>query len=88
MREPYATLLGQYHQHWLLWRFLEDDEPDWSALASTDLSALSTGELLMLHAAQAFRGDNTFRLADLGKLDYANRERIAKAIYLSMDVVR
>lgn len=89
MREPYETLLGQYRDHWLLWKYLEGDEPNWAAMADDpDLLMLSTGEWLMLHAAHAWRGDDTFRLKDLGKLDDDNRERIAKAIYLSMDRVR
>lgn len=85
MREPYNILLGQYRDHPFLWKHLEGEEPDWAAMATDpDLLCLSTGEWLMVHAAHAFRGDDTFRLCDLGKLDYPNRERIAKAIYHTM----
>lgn len=88
MKEPYETLLGQYREHWLLWKYLQDDEPDWPGLAAEELvGALSTGEFLMLHAAYAFRGDDTFKLCDLGKLDYENRARVAHAIQLTLEGV-
>lgn len=87
MREPYQTLLGQYWNHWFLWAFLAGDVPDFAGIAASDGAlSLSDGELLMLHVAMAFyNGDRTARIADLGRLDDANRRRVAEAIYMAMD---
>lgn len=90
MREPYETLLGQYADHWLLWKHLQGYEPDFAAIANDELLGnLSSGELLMLHVALAFwNGDRTARIADLYALDHENRERIVEAIRLTMEAVR
>lgn len=91
MREPYETLLGQYRGHWLLWKYLEGTDPDFAGIAADEnLMSLSTGELLMLHAALAFyNGDNTARLgALLNGLDDENLERISRAMYLHLEMVR
>lgn len=89
MREPWETLLGQYRDHWLLWRFFQADDPDWPGLLTADWSPLSRGEQIMLSAAAAFyNGDPTCRLADLGILDENNRARIVFAIAWSMNEVR
>ena len=90
MREPYETLLGQYRDHPLLGPYLEGYDPDFAALAASDVPLMiSSGELLMLHVALAFHnGDRTARIADIGKLDYENRERVADAIYMHMQAVR
>lgn len=82
MREPYNTLLGQYWNHWLLWKFLEDDVPDFAGIAACDLlGALSGGEIVMLHIAWAiYNGDRTARIADIAKLDTENRQRVLWAL--------
>ena len=90
MREPYETLLGQYRDHWLLARYLEGYEPNWSGLAGEDrLTDLSRGELLMVHVAWAFyNGDPTARVADLATLDDENRERVIDAVRIAMQMYR
>lgn len=90
MREPYETLLGQYRDHPLLGSYLQGYDPDFAALAASEVPLMiSSGELLMLHVALAFyNGDRTARIADLAKLDADNRERIVDAIRISMDMFR
>lgn len=90
MREPYETLLGQYRDHWLLARFLDGYEPDWTRLAGEErLTDLSRGELLMVHVAWAiYNGDPTARVADLAILDDENRERVVEAIRYCMQAYR
>lgn len=82
MREPYNTLLGQYWNHWLLWKFFEDDVPDFTGIADCDLlGALSSGEIVMLHIAWAiYNGDRTARVSDIAKLDTENRQRVLWAL--------
>lgn len=84
MREPYETLLGQYRDHWALWRFLEGDTPDFVGMAASDLlGSLSTGELVMCNVALAFwNGDRAARIADLAILDDVNRRRVIEALAL------
>lgn len=90
MREPYETLLGQYRTHWLLWKYLQEYEPDFTGLAGEDrLQDLSRGEQLMVSVAWAFyNGDPTARVADLAILDDENRTRVLDAIRLAMDAYR
>ncbi len=55
MREPYATMLGQYHDHWLFAQYLIGEEPDWSGLAADDrMNSLSVGEKVLLDFAAAW----------------------------------
>lgn len=88
MREPYETLLGDFHDHWLLWRFLEGDVPDFAGImVSGPLGQLSTGELILCHIALAiWNGDRTARIADLAGLDESNRRRVLDALYLTCGV--
>ena len=90
MREPYETLLGQYRDHWLLWKYLQDHDPDFSGLAGEErLSDLSRGEQLMVNVAWAFyNGDPTARVADLAILDDENRLRVIDAIRIAMEAFR
>lgn len=90
MREPYETLLGQYRDHCLMGRFLEDYDPDFAAMAASDVPLqISTSELLMWHVALAFwNGDRTARIADLHRLDYDNRVRVADALMIAAGMLR
>lgn len=90
MREPYETLLGQYRDHPLLGRFLDGYDPDFAALAASEVPLMvSKGELLMLHVALAFyNGDRTARVADLAILDDENRQRVVDALYIAMGAYR
>lgn len=90
MREPYETLLGQYRDHWLLWRYLQEYKPDFTGLAGEErLTDLSRGEQLMINVAWAFyNGDPTARVADLAILDDENRQRVIDAIRLAMEAYR
>lgn len=90
MREPYETLLGQYRDHPLLGRFMEDYDPDFVGLAASEVPLMiSAGELLMLHVGLAFyNGDRTAKIADLAKLDEANRERVIDALRIAMQMFR
>lgn len=88
MREPYETLLGGYHDHPYLWRFLEGDTPDFVGLAASDpLGHLSSGELILCNIALAiWNGDRTARIADLGHLDVDTRTRVLDALHLTCGV--
>jgi hypothetical protein len=90
MREPYETLLGQYRDHWLLWRHLQGYEPDFTGLAGEErLADCSRGEQLMVNVAWAFyNGDPTARVADLAILDDENRHRVLDAIRFAMEAYR
>lgn len=90
MREPYETLLGQYRNHELLGRFLDGYEPDFAALAASEVPMMiSAGELLMLHVALAFyNGDRTAKVADLARLDEENLTRITDALHIAMGMFR
>lgn len=82
MREPYDALLGQFHDHWFLGRFLDGDIPDFAALAAADpLGRLSSGELILCQIALAlWNGDRAARIADLVGLDTDNRRRVLAAL--------
>lgn len=86
MRGVFEILLGQYRDHVLLGNYLTADEPDFAALAASDVPMMvSSSELLMLHVALAFHnGDRTARIADIHALDHDNRVRVMDAINLSM----
>ena len=88
MREPYETLLGQFHDHWFLWRFLQGDVPDFAGLAAADpLGRLSSGELILCQIALAiWNGDRTARIADLAVLDTDQRARVLDALHLTCRV--
>ena len=90
MREPYETLLGQYRDHPLLGRFLDGYDPDFGALAASEVPLMvSRGELLMLHVALAFyNGDRTAKVADLAILDEENLVRVTDALLLAMRMFR
>lgn len=90
MREPYETILGQYRDHCLMARFLDGDEPAFAELASSEVwYQISSSELLMWHVALAFHnGDGTARMADIHRLDYENRVRVADAILIAAGMVR
>lgn len=90
MREPFETILGHYSDHWLLWKYLQGYEPDWSGLAGEErLTDLSRGERLMVNVAWAFyNGDLTARVADLAILDHDNLDRVVAAIRLHMEAFR
>lgn len=90
MREPYEVLLGQYHDHILLWSYLQDDTPDFAGMVASEVwYQVSRGELLMLHVALAFyNGDRTATIADLAILDWENRARVAEALRLSIEAAR
>lgn len=84
MREPYNTLLGGYHDHWWLGRFLAGDEPDFAGImAARPFGVLSTGELIMCHVGLAiWNGDRTARIADLAGLDDDHLRRVLDALDL------
>lgn len=83
MREPYETLLGQFHDHWFLGQYLTGTEPNFVGIMDDDLlGAVSTGELILLNIAYAFEGDRTARVADITHLDDTNRRRVVDALYL------
>lgn len=88
MREPYETLLGDFRDHWLLWRFLAGDVPDFAGIMTAGpLGQLSTGELILCHIALAiWNGDRTARIADLAALDEDNRRRVLDALNLTCGV--
>lgn len=89
MREPYETLLGQYHDHWFLWAFLQGDVPDfWPIIQNHAFEALSAGEQTMVMVALAFwNGDESASVADLlRKLDTGSRARVLAALQLTCEV--
>lgn len=83
MREPYRTIVGHHRDHVLLGPYLEEDEPDFTGLAASDVPfRVSSSELLMLRVALAFHnGDKTATLAEiLNRFDYDNLIRVSDAI--------
>lgn len=89
MREPYETLLGQYREHWFLWKYLQEHEPDFVGIAAADtLGALSSGEFTMCQVALAFwNHDRTARFVEvLLLLDAENRYRVSRALQLTCEV--
>lgn len=59
MREPYATLLGQYEDDAILGDYLQGDEPDWYGLAclrdEEPWFALGSGQQALIDFAAALR---------------------------------
>lgn len=88
MREPYETLLGDYHDHWFLGKYLDRDVPDFAAIAAADpLGRLSSGELVLCQVALAiWNGDRAARIADLAVLDPQHRMRVIRALELTCEV--
>lgn len=85
MREPYATLLDPYRDHWLLAPYLTGDVPDFAGIAAADpLGRLSSGELVVCQIALAiWNGDRTARIADLAILDPDTRFRVLMALEMT-----
>lgn len=85
MREPYATLMDPYRDHWLLAPYLQDDVPDFAGIAAaTEICRLSSGELLICQIGLAiWSGDRTAAIADLGDLDTNTRLRVLRALELT-----
>lgn len=82
MREPWETLLGQYHGHWYLGAFLEGDTPLLRAIQDNDRWwSLSSGEQAMVAAAAAILRLNECWLA----VDEDNRARIDLALRHALD---
>ena len=90
MREPYATLLNQYRDHWFLAPYLQGELPDFAGIADNPRHvSLSSSELLMLNVALAFwNRDQTAKIADLAILDEDQRHRVVRAIEYTCGVRR
>lgn len=87
MREPWETLLGQYHDHWLLARYLDGDQPDVHAIQADDRwYCLSSGEQAMVLAADAMLHFNRALIGCLESVDETNQARIRRALRIAADV--
>ena len=83
MRDPYETLLGQYHDHWFLRDYLDGGTPRIRAIQADERWwCLSDGERAMVTAAAALLQLNECWLA----VDEDNRARILTALQLTCGV--
>ena len=81
MRSYFKILLGQFHKHPLLGRYLDGITPDFENIYADVFNSLSSGEQVLVQIAHAlYNGNPDAKIADLFILDNKQRVIALKAI--------